>query len=149
MKNREFINKGLYFEGLRRIKLPALIVAIVLSIEAILVPVAIGISDYIARANAERYNYPYDGTANSYSGAELHLLLFILIFAAPILYYFFVRHRLVSDNKKCAILITQSFDSFPPGGYTYGAEQKAAEILNRRASPFSCKLTALPAPAGE
>ena len=100
MKNREFINKGLYFEGLRRIKLPALIVAIVLSIEAILVPVAIGISDYIARSNAERYNYPYDGTANSYSGSELHLLLFILIFAAPIFaagMFSFLNKRNASD----------------------------------------------------
>lgn len=88
MKKKPIFNKGLYIETLRRLRLPAIIFLVILTVEAILVPMGYVISEYSYKADAP---IEYVGSFSSYTPniveiLELHPLIVISFFIiTPIL----------------------------------------------------------------
>lgn len=83
MKKNKFFQIGLYLEGIRQLKLSGIMLLVVFSIEAILVPVG-----YVVSALSHRYtsSISYEPIAQQVNGLSVHpILIAAFVLAAPIM----------------------------------------------------------------
>ena len=74
-KKKEFFNLGLYIEALKRIRLPGIILSVILTIEAILIPVGYELNylmNYVWNRYIDLEEQSYTFTPEVLSGTELH-----------------------------------------------------------------------------
>ncbi len=100
-RKKEFFSLGLYIEAIKRIRLPGIILSVILSLEAILIPLGLEIG-YVMNKHmygAEIFGDNY--TPEVLSGAELHVLLFLVaVIGAPVftwMLFSFLNKRNASD----------------------------------------------------
>lgn len=100
-RKNEFFSLGLYIEAIKRIRLPGIILSVILSLEAVLIPLGLEIGYVMSKRM-----YGTDEFGDSYlpevlGGSELHILLFLVaVIGAPVftwVLFSFLNKRNASD----------------------------------------------------
>ena len=99
-KHKEFFDLGLYVEALKRIRLPGIILSVLLTLEAILIPLGLEIG-YVMTRRMYGADHYVDYTPEVLGGSELHIFLFLVaVIGAPVftwVLFSFLNKRNASD----------------------------------------------------